>query len=182
MDGLTLREATQEDTAALALVGAATFLDTYAHRINGADIVAHAANKHSEAYYAHCLADPKNHIWVAETESHAIIGYLLLGPATLPSETPHPNDLEIIRIYVLSRFHKSGIGYGLLQQALAEAAHQNARQIVLGVYNGNEKALAFYARQGFKQIGTRSFSVGSAQFDDYVLGRLTPPNSAATAT
>jgi ribosomal protein S18 acetylase RimI-like enzyme len=175
METLTVRRATERDSAALALVGAATFLDTYAERIEGPDIVAHAAGRHSQAFYAERLADPHIHIWVAQTAAAAIIGYLLLGPATLPSDGPHPQDLEIVRIYVLSRFQKTGIGNRLMQQAFAEAARQRARRIVLGVYKGNEKALAFYARQGFMQIGTRSFCVGSAVFDDFVLGKTLNP-------
>jgi ribosomal protein S18 acetylase RimI-like enzyme len=95
----------------------------------------------------------------------------MLGPATLPAEGPHPDDLEVVRIYVLSRFQKTGTGHRLMQKAFAEALRQRARQLVLGVYRGNEKALAFYARQGFSEIGTRTFSVGSALFDDYVLGK-----------
>ncbi len=171
METLTIRRATKADAAALALAGAATFLDTYADRIKGPDIVAHARGRHSEAYYAQSLADPHICIWVAQTASDAIIGYLLFGPATLPAEAPHADDLEIVRIYVLSRFHKTGVGHRLMQQAVVEAQARQARQLVLGVYQGNEKALAFYARQGFSLIGTRSFTVGATTFDDYVLGR-----------
>jgi ribosomal protein S18 acetylase RimI-like enzyme len=172
MEILTIRRANETDAAALALVGAATFLDTYADRINGPDIVAHAAGRHSEVFYAKSLADPDICVWVAQTASQAIIGYLLLGPATLPADAPYAGDLEIVRIYVLSRFHTNGIGYRLMQHAMLEAQARQARQLVLGVYKGNEKALAFYARQGFSQIGTRSFTVGTTTFDDHVLGRL----------
>jgi ribosomal protein S18 acetylase RimI-like enzyme len=176
MDHLTIRRATELDVAALALVGAATFLDTYAERIAGPDIVAHAAGKHSEAFYAKCLSDTFIHIWIAQTATGAVIGYLLLGPATLPAESPQADDLEIVRIYVLSRFQKTGAGYRLMQQAIAEAQNRHTNRLVLGVYHGNEKALAFYARQGFEQIGTRSFTVGSTIFHDYVLGKtLNPP-------
>ncbi len=171
MDVLTIRLAAPTDAKALALVGAATFLDTYAERIGGSDIVAHAATRHSESYYTACLNDPCIHIWIAQTGSEAIIGYLLMGPATLPADAPHPDDLEIVRIYVLSRFHKTGIGHRLMQHAIAKAAQLHARRLVLGVFHGNEKALAFYARQGFTQIGTRTFTVGAAQFHDFVLAR-----------
>jgi ribosomal protein S18 acetylase RimI-like enzyme len=175
MEALTIRRANESDTAALALVGAATFLDTYAERIKGPDIVAHAAARHSAAFYAKSLADPYFRIWVAQTAGDAIIGYLLLGPATLPAEAPHADDLEIVRIYVLSRFHKTGAGYHLMQHAIEEAQGRRARQLVLGVNQGNEKALSFYARQGFTQIGTRSFTVGTTTFDDYVLGKFLRP-------
>jgi len=175
METLKIRRAKETDSAALALAGAATFLDTYAERIRGPDIVAHAAGRHSEAFYAKSLADPDIRIWVAQTASDAIIGYLLLGPATLPAEAPDADDLEIVRIYVLSRFHKSGVGHRLMQHAILDAQERRARMLVLGVYQGNEKALAFYARQGFSQIGTRSFTVGTTTFDDYVLGRRVEP-------
>jgi ribosomal protein S18 acetylase RimI-like enzyme len=167
----TIRRAIKADSAALALIGAATFLETYAHMIGSDDILAHAANKHSKSFYDSALADPHTKIWVAQTNTTAIIGYLVLGPATLPPASPDPDDLEIIRIYVLSRFQKSGLGHALLQHALAEAKQRKARRLVLGVYHGNEKALAFYARQGFEQIGTRHFSVGGAEFHDFVLGK-----------
>jgi len=176
MESLSIRRATGRDAAALALVGAATFLDTYADRIKGPDIVAHAAARHSEIFYAKCLADPAIHIWIAQTPTEAVIGYLVLGPATLPADAPHAGDLEIVRIYVLSRFQKTGIGHRLMQHAVAHAQQLHTRRLVLGVYHGNEKALAFYARQGFGQISTRSFTVGSTTFHDYVLGKtLDPP-------
>jgi ribosomal protein S18 acetylase RimI-like enzyme len=165
-----IRLAAEADAAALALVGAATFLDTYADRIDGADIVAHATARHSPAFYAQHLTDPRVNIWAAHTATGAIVGYLMLGPASLPNDAPHPNDLEIVRIYVLSRFHTAGIGHQLMQHAFTAAHDRGARQIVLGVYHGNEKALAFYARQGFVQI-TRSFQVGSTVFHDLVLGK-----------
>ena len=171
MDALLVRRATPADAPGLALAGAATFLETYAHMIPGADILAHAATKHSEAFYTRCLNDPQQRIWIAQTVTEAIIGYLVLAPATLPLESPSPDDREIVRIYVLSRFHKTGAGHRLMQEALTEATRSGAHRLVLGVNNGNEKALAFYARQGFARIGTRTFTVGKAVFDDFVLGK-----------
>ena len=101
----------------------------------------------------------------------APVGYLVLMPATVPSEGPHPDDLEVQRIYVLSRYHGTGIGHALMCRAIEESTRRRARAVVLGVLKRNTRAVAFYSRQGFREIGTRVFQVGTARFDDLVLGR-----------
>ncbi len=103
------------DEQTLSLVGAATFLETYAHMIPGEDLVSHCASQHSPAAYAAWLRDPNATIWIAETEAKAPIGYLLLTKATLPLDAPQPEDLEVQRIYVLSRFQRTGMGYALMK-------------------------------------------------------------------
>ncbi len=174
---LTIREATPNDAPALALLGAATMLETYAELITGADIVAHCRNRHSEAFYAAWLATPGITIWLAETALGTPIGYLVLMPATLPDIDPHPADLEVQRIYVLSRYHASGLGHALMARAIEAARQAGTRRLVLGVLKVNDRAIAFYRRQGFVQIGTRTFQVGASIFDDFVFGRMMDPQT-----
>jgi ribosomal protein S18 acetylase RimI-like enzyme len=168
---LTIRQAGPGDEYAVSLVAAATFLETYAHMIPGADMVAHCLSVHSPGAYARWLNDPKVTIWLAETSVKAPAGYLLLTDATLPVGAPEPHDLEIQRIYVLSRFHRTGLGHALMNLAVAKAVARGAARVVLGVHNDNARALAFYARQGFRVIDSRSFQVGTSVFCDSVLGR-----------
>ncbi len=168
---LSIRTAAPGDEGALALVGAATFLETYAHMIPGHDMVTHAAKRHSPATYAAWLADPSATVWIAETEIKAPIGYLVLTQATLPESGPRPDDLEVQRIYVLSRFHRSGTGHALMNLAVSKALTRGASRLVLGVHNENVRALAFYKRQGFVVIDERKFPVGDSVFCDSVLAR-----------
>jgi ribosomal protein S18 acetylase RimI-like enzyme len=168
---LTIRTAKPGDEQALSLVGAATFLETYAHMIPGSDLVTHCATKHSPETYAAWLADPSVTIWLAETEARAPVGYLVLTRATLPVGEPQPHDLEVQRIYVLSRFHRTGMGYALMNLAVAKAVSKGAERVVLGVHNENARALAFYKRQGFHVINSRRFHVGISVFCDSVLAR-----------
>ncbi len=168
---LTIRPAALGDEQTLSLVGAATFLETYAHMIPGEDLVSHCASQHSPAAYAAWLRDPNATIWIAETEAKAPIGYLLLTKATLPLDAPQPEDLEVQRIYVLSRFQRTGMGYALMNLAVSKAISKGARRLVLGVHNENARALAFYKRQGFEVIGDRKFQVGNSVFSDSVLAR-----------
>ena len=168
---LTIRQAHPGDEHALALVGSATFLETYAHMIPGTDMILHCSTKHSAETYAAWLTDPAVTIWLAETEVRSPIGYLVLTRATLPTEAPQPEDLEIQRIYVLNRFHRTGMGYALMNLAVAKAVSKGAARLVLGVHNDNARALAFYQRQGFSIIDGRKFCVGDSIFCDKVLAR-----------
>lgn len=168
---LSIRQARAGDGAALSLIGAATFLETYAHMIPGADIVAHCAEKHAAGVYEAWIGDPSATVWIAETEVGAPVGYLVLTRATLPVEGPAPDDLEVQRIYVLTHFQKTGLGYALMNLALSRAREKGAARVVLGVHKENAKALAFYARHGFEPVAGRSFTVGSRVYCDHVMAR-----------
>jgi ribosomal protein S18 acetylase RimI-like enzyme len=169
--GVTIRHARTGDEHALFLLGCATFLETYAELLPGLDLIQFTQTKHSPIHYAAWLADPAITIWLAESSTKCPVGYLVLTPATLPVGAPDPGDLEIQRIYVLTRYHMSGLGSRLMDLALARAVSVDAKRVVLGVHNDNARALAFYGRHRFDVISTRDFQVGATQCCDSVLGR-----------
>jgi GNAT superfamily N-acetyltransferase len=167
-----LRAALPGDEHALALVGQATFLETFAGILDGADIVAHCARQHAPARYAEWLACLTTDIWLAELEpGRAPSGYFVLDTPQLPVPDPQPTDVELKRIYVLSRFHGTGLGAALMGRAIETARARAHRRMLLGVYAGNARALAFYARHGFRRVGDRQFQVGGNTYDDVVHAR-----------
>lgn len=167
-----IRRAVPDDAERLALLGRATFLQSYADLLPVTDIVAHAAHQHAPEVYARWLADARCHCFLAEVEpGGAPVGYLVATPPDLPLPGVDERDLEIRRIYVLHRFHGLGLGGRLMSQVQAAARDAGRRRLLLGVYSRNEAALAFYARQGFTQAGTREFLVGASTYHDYILER-----------
>lgn len=167
-----IRAAGDGDAARLALVGAATFLETFAGVLDVNAIVPHCRHEHGEEAYRRLLHDGYRG-WIGEADTGgAPIGYALLGPTTLPGS--RSGDLELKRIYVLSRFHGSGLGAALLSRAVEHAAEQGAHRVLLGVYAGNARAIAFYRKNGFEQIADRRFQVGERAYDDAVLARPLP--------
>lgn len=163
----TIREAGEDDAAALALIGAATFLETFAGILDGAAIVAHCAAQHEESAYRAWLASGAR-AWLAEAQpGGAPIGFALVARPDLDAAAE--GDIELKRIYSLSRFHGSGLGAALMREAVAAA--EGHHRLLLGVYARNERALAFYRKQGFVDIGTRRFNVGGKLYDDRVLAR-----------
>jgi ribosomal protein S18 acetylase RimI-like enzyme len=157
------------DEDALALVGQATFLETFAGVLPGSDIVAHCRGQHAPAVYRSWL-DGGARVWLAELEpSGAPVGYLVLAPASLPVPDASDRDLEVKRIYLLDRFRGRGIGNQLMIAAETHARHVGATRLLLGVYSRNDRAVAFYERFGFRRVGTRQFRVGEHDYDDFVL-------------
>ena len=163
-----IRDAVADDAARLALVGAATFLDGFAGVIDGDAMVAHCARAHGRDYYAGLLARDDVTGWIAEiATTGSPVGYCLLTDADLPGAGN--GDLEVKRIYSLARFHGSGIGRALMERAIGAARARGARRLMLGVYVGNHRAIAFYKRHGFEIVGARRFTVGDQTCEDHVM-------------
>ena len=169
--GWRLRRASPADAAALSLVAGASFLETFAGVLEGADILAHLARKSGADAFARWADDPAGAVTIAEHPVGAApLGYTVLTRPDLPIE-PGPADIELLRIYTLSRMHGSGLGPALMERAAEDACRIGARRLVLGVYGGNARARAFYERSGFRLAGTRRFLVGATQHDDVVYAR-----------
>ncbi|RZM19343.1 MAG: GNAT family N-acetyltransferase [Sphingomonas sp.] len=166
-----LRRAGPGDAPALSLVASATFLDTYATVLSGADIVAHCTRNNSIAAFETWLSDPATIVTLAEYEpGHAPIGYTVLTAPDFPLE-PGPADIELRRIYLMKQAQGSSLGAALMARALEDAASAARTRVLLGVWDQNTRARAFYERQGFEVIGARQFMVGTTLHDDPVYAR-----------
>ena len=162
----TIKPAGPEHTSALALVGAATFLESFAGILTGEDIVAHCTSQNSPDIFEKYLTGGAK-IWLAEADKGAPIGYAMLTAPDLPGV--QAGDIELKRIYTLSRYHGSGVAAALMQ-AVTDAA-SGYQRLLLGVYRHNERAIAFYRKQGFEPAGTRQFNVGGTLYDDLVFAK-----------
>ncbi|WP_294250896.1 GNAT family N-acetyltransferase [uncultured Sphingomonas sp.] len=165
--GWAIREVGADDLAALSTVASATFVETFAGVLSGDAVVQHCLHANSiDAYRRHLDAGAR--AWLAEVDpGKAPIGFALMTAPDLP--TAGAGDIELKRIYVLSRFHGDGIGAALMAQAIAAA--DGFDRLLLGVYAGNARAIAFYAKHGFAPIANRQYNVGGSLYDDIVLAR-----------
>jgi ribosomal protein S18 acetylase RimI-like enzyme len=166
-----LRRAAPEDAAAVAMVAAASFLDAFYDDLEGADMVAYSATANAPEKFARWIADPSSIVTLAEfAATRSPIGYSVLIPPDLPIATGK-SDIELKRIYTLSRFQGSGLGNALMDTALNDARAMGRSRLLLGVYGKNLRARAFYERHCFTPIGERSFPVGAAVHQDVVYAR-----------
>ena len=181
-----------EDAPALALVGAATFLEAFTWMLPGADIIAHCQHHHTPEAYRAYLAHPDTCITLAEAApGGAPVGYAMLTAPELPTFAVQPTDLELKRIYLLSRFRGSATpvlafspdaqqpepvpglraGQALMDAAVAEARAMGRTRLLLGTHAGNGQAIAFYRKNGFAEAGTRTFQVGAQICCDLIFAK-----------
>lgn len=86
---------------------------------------------------------PRN-ILVAK-DGEQVVGFVGYGE----SETPHWG--EVFAIYVLGDYHGLKIGYKLMNAAFEKLSGYN--KIAVWVLKGNESAIRFYERYGFRPDG-----------------------------
>ena len=192
IETVSLRRATPADAPALALTGAATFLEAFTWMLPGPDILAHTLKNHTAEAYAHYLADPHTRATLAVTGSPAgfdhepgsPVGYVLLCTPELPSFNVLPTDTELKRIYLFSRFRTAPVldahgapipnlrpAQALMDAAVADARSLGATRLLLGTHAGNLRAIAFYRRNGFTEAGTRTFQVGKQLCCDLIFAK-----------
>jgi diamine N-acetyltransferase len=167
-DELQLRAALPEDSEALALVGAASFLEAFAGTLPGPDLLEHCRRQHSAEQYAQWLAKSEYRLCLLEIRQ-APVGYAVVCPPDLPVAL-EAGDLELKRLYLLHRFQGGGLGARLMQWSIAAAREAGAGRLLLGVKADNEAAIAFYRRFGYEVVGTRQFLVGTQLCDDLIFG------------
>jgi ribosomal protein S18 acetylase RimI-like enzyme len=164
-----LKRATAADAAALSLVASACFLETFAGLLEGPDIVAHCAQANHQDAFRDWAGQADSRVVVAEiARGGAPIGYSVLTAPDLPAVDTRADDIELRRIYTLSRAHGTGLGPALMAQALLDARAMGYKRILLGVYAGNDRARAFYQKQGFEKVGERQYQVGASLCDDVI--------------
>jgi ribosomal protein S18 acetylase RimI-like enzyme len=187
LETITLRHATMADAPALALVGAATFLEAFTWMLPGADILAHADKNHTAEAYRDYLAKPDTRITLALTgppvgfsgEPEAPVGYAMLVAPELPTMEILPTDIELKRIYLFSRFRSAPVAgqpgvrpaQALMDAAIADARVLGRTRLLLGTHANNLRAIGFYRRNGFVEAGKRTFQVGNQVCDDLIFAR-----------
>ena len=171
MPAINIRPATLEDAQTLAHIGVATFIESYTADIEGTAMIAHCTREHSKTVYQAYLNAPSTGAWIAEyNPTGAPVGYALNCSPDLPTAFQQ-GDTELKRIYVLSKYHGHGVASALLDASLAHARANNAPRVLLGTYEENHRAMAFYAKHGFNTIGARKFTVGHKVYDDIIMAK-----------
>lgn len=166
---MLIRRATPRDAAALADLGARTFRDTFAADNRPEDLDAYIAATYSDELQRREIED-RDCITLLVHE-----GDLLIGFAQVRRSAERWGSVEIVRFYVDRGWHGRGIAPRLMGEAYAAARELGGSDVWLGVWERNSRAIAFYAKCGFVDVGSHPFFVGSdLQTDRIMVLRVIP--------
>jgi diamine N-acetyltransferase len=161
---ISFRAATPEDALCLSVLGTQVFLDTYATQGIGPSMAREVVEYFSVDVIAGLLASPATEILVAEQAGHLIAFAELTFGSGHELVVLEP-AVELHRLYVQEPFASKGIGRALLQRSEELAASRGARVLWLKAWVGNARALAFYARQGYKELGSTSYVYENEEYE-----------------
>lgn len=165
---VTIKTCTLEDAKKLRAVSWETFYETFKSKNSPEQLQAYLEKAFELKQVEKELATDSSHFFFAYCDSE-IAGYLKVNTDEAQSEEMGDASLEIERIYVRKDFQNRGIGKHLLNKAMDVAVEQAKTNIWLGVWEKNEKAIAFYQSKGFVQTGSHSFYMGEEEQVDLIM-------------
>ncbi len=167
---IKIRRASATDAKALTDLGRKTFIETFAKDNRQEDMDHYLAETFSEEKQLKEISDPKRFIEIAWDREHAA-GFLHLMKSTPDSTVVGANPIELLRLYVDSRWHGKGVGPSLMQRCIEIARETGHETLWLGVWERNLGAQSFYEKFGFKRVGQHLFHLGQDEQVDWVMVR-----------
>lgn len=126
--------------------------------------------------------------WIPNEDCYVLVavdGAMLVGytvcvngevptDAHLDQELPAETSVALSKFYVHPEFHGAGVSKKMMSHLLEQYVTSEQQWIWLGTNEANDRAIGFYERVGFTNIGTREFNVGGARAKDVVMARKLP--------
>jgi GNAT superfamily N-acetyltransferase len=167
---MEIRPALPSEASALAELAAMLFRSTYADQVPRQDMESYIASAFTPEAQTEEIGAPGATVLVAAGGS-GLVAYAQLRTAPPPLARADPNALEIARFYLEPGLHGTGFAATLLGACLAWGRERGQEQAWLQVWEQNPRAIAFYVREGFSDVGQTSFQVGSLVYRDRVMTR-----------
>ena len=163
-----IRRGVVADAAALAEFAARTFEQTFAGDNRPEDMAAHRAAAYGVAQQSAELADP-DVVTLVALDRERLVGYAQIRRGAAPDCVTHAAPVELQRFYLDRGEHGSGLAMGLMSAVHAAVREFGGRHLWLGVWERNARALAFYAKSGFVDVGSKVYVVGQDPQIDRVM-------------
>ena len=164
---ITYRNAAIADGPALAAMGRRCFFETFGPHFPPDDMAMHLTRMFGPDGLPKELRQPGLRIRMAE-EDDRIAAYLKLAPMGLDAPR-EPGALEVKQLYVLEPWQGAGVAAVLMAWAVETARSDGAPALYLSVWEHGHRAIAFYKRCGFEQVGVAPFQLGTRAYQDPVM-------------
>jgi ribosomal protein S18 acetylase RimI-like enzyme len=166
----TIRVATIDDAEMLNHLSARTFYDAFASMNSPENIETYMRQHFTVEQFSSQLTDARAAFLIAEIEGKPI-AYAKLYAGDAPDCVKGYAAIEIERFYVDQQYHGSGIAHLLMQACFDRAKRAGHETVYLGVWEHNQRAIAFYRKWGFEIIGAQIFRMGDEAQNDFLMER-----------
>ena len=161
---ITTKKATAADALLIAEMGAKTFVESHGHSAAAEDIAEYVQQKYSAEIVEAELANFDNIFYIIYYKGQPA-GYSKIVFDVPNPNIPAQNVCKMERLYILKDFLDLKLGGLLFDLNIALAKQQNQAGIWLFVWTENHRAVAFYRKRGFVQVGNRAFKITEKHYN-----------------
>ncbi|MDQ5979318.1 MAG: diamine N-acetyltransferase [Verrucomicrobiota bacterium] len=165
-----IRKADLADAPQLALIAERTFRDTFAGQNTAENMDQHCRLSYGAALQAEEISAP-HRVTLLAKEAGVIVGFAQLRWKGAPRCVEARSPAEIQRLYVVKDWHGRGVAQELMSACIEEIRNRGGDAVWLGVWERNPRAISFYRKFGFVEVGEHVFPLGTDPQRDIVMVR-----------
>jgi ribosomal protein S18 acetylase RimI-like enzyme len=164
---IIIRIACEKDALALSKLAAILFHQAYLESMPSDVLNSYIAENFGVTQQLTELLDPNITTFIVEIEN-VLVGFAQLRLQPVPVALDFEVSAQLWRIYLDRSCHGLVVGRQLLSWLGESAREMFHDKIWLGVWEHNPKAIAFYTKLEFKEIGNQAFYIGTEIQNDLV--------------
>ena len=163
--------AKEANTGVLALLGRITYAESHGHFIDDKnDLLQYSNEAFSVSRTKQDINNPKNLFYIIYKDDLAV-GYAKLVLNAFHESVVSQNNCRLERIYILNEFIPMKIGQQFLNFVEEKARALQLDTMWLSVYIKNNRAIRFYQRNDFKNVGALNFLVNGNKYESIVFSK-----------
>ncbi len=166
----SIRYANPSDAKNLAALAEATFRETFGSMNTVEDMNLHCRTSFGGAIQSAEISD-SNRVTLVCEDGGTLIAFAQLRWAEAPGCVSAVNPGEIQRLYVAKSWHGKGVAQELMTACIKEMETRQSDVVWLGVWERNPRAIAFYRKFGFAEVGSHVFPLGTDPQRDIIMVR-----------
>ena len=165
---LQFRKCVMEDLPVLRQFSRTMYYETFQSMCANEDMEAYLNESFAQEKIQAELDNPDSAFYFLHLDN-SLAGYMKLNDALAQTDLNDTHSLELERIYVTREAQGNGLGTFLMNRAIEISAQKGKTFLWLGVWEKNTKAISFYHRHGFYEIGTHTFVMGDDVQTDFIM-------------
>jgi diamine N-acetyltransferase len=143
------------------------FLDTYATDGVRPDLALEAFEVYSLEQFTKRLDHPQTRFILA-TKDSGLVGFAEVSLADAASAVDGWSGAQLVRLYVQPGWQRHGVGRKLIEAAAKQVGDHELNAMWFTVWDGNHRAMRFYERMGYRDVGVTTYSIQGRTYGNRV--------------
>ncbi len=159
------------DIEVLAILGRITWAESHGHYIDDKNDLSKYLDKNFSVLKMKQDINNPDHLFLIIYVDDLPVGYAKLVLNAMNENLASQNSCRLERIFIQKEFIPLKIGQQLLAFAEEKARELAFNEMWLSVYIKNKRAIRFYEKNGFKNVGELNFIVNEKPYQNLVLSK-----------